>query len=140
MQLEKPIVRSILSFLDEIGLMVWQNDSVGVFDPTKKVFRKSNNKFKRNGVPDILGYLPNGRGLAIEVKAPAGRPTPAQLKFITEATSTLAVAFISRSVWQTYSQLLSFWPEIKSFEQIANKYRQIEEKPKREILARRCDA
>lgn len=50
------------------------------------------------GVPDILGVLPDGRALLIEVKAARGRVSPHQEKFIQAARATGALAFVARSV------------------------------------------
>ena len=125
--LEKDIQNNIISFLKEIGFdPVFAVQNGATFDPTRKIFRKPG-KHREAGISDIIGLLPNGKGFAIEVKSRKGRPTEEQLKFITRWNSSLGVAFISRSVWQTYSQLLSFWPQIQHFEDIALAYKQKEE-------------
>lgn len=50
------------------------------------------------GVPDILGVLPGGKSLLIEVKAARGRVSPHQEKFIAAARANGALAFVARSV------------------------------------------
>ncbi len=50
------------------------------------------------GAPDLVGLLPDGRFLAIEVKSKTGRPTPAQVHAIEFLRSMGAVAAICRSV------------------------------------------
>lgn len=77
---------------------------------------------------DILGYLPNGKFLGIEVKSEIGRPSPEQKIEINKANSNYACAFIARGVWQTYMSIVPFWPEIKTFEEIALQYKKHEEK------------
>jgi len=39
-ELEKNIQANILDFLRTIGVFCWRNNSVGVYDATKKVYRK----------------------------------------------------------------------------------------------------
>ena len=66
-QLEKPIENQILNLLKLLGVYCWKNQSVGIYDKAKGVYRKSNNKHHINGVADIIGVI-SGRFLAIEVK------------------------------------------------------------------------
>lgn len=51
-----------------------------------------------NGVSDIIGLLPGGRFLAIEVKTDRGKATPRQDKFIRDVNEEGGLAFIARSV------------------------------------------
>lgn len=55
-------------------------------------------RFGFPGCPDILGQLPDGRLLAIEVKRPSGRVRPEQQAFLDRATLGGAVAQVVRSV------------------------------------------
>lgn len=48
------------------------------------------------GVPDLIGTIPGGRMLLIEVKGPEGRPTPEQLAFLERHAGAGAVAFVAR--------------------------------------------
>jgi hypothetical protein len=66
---EKDVENLILTFLRIKGIFCWKNQSTGVFDPTKRTFRKSHNRHHINGVSDIIGIV-DGRMLAIEVKKP----------------------------------------------------------------------
>ena len=67
-----------------IGIFVWKNQSTGLFDPTRKVFRKSNNPHHISGVSDILGILKDGRFLAIEVKKPYVSKKTLKFKYRTQ--------------------------------------------------------
>jgi Holliday junction resolvase len=49
-------------------------------------------------VPDILGVLPDGKALMIEVKTETGKVSPEQESFIENASRVGAVAFIARSI------------------------------------------
>lgn len=94
---EREIQNSILSYLKLKGIFCWPVNSVGLFDPTKKIFRTPGKHFLK-GVSDILGCLKGGRILAIEVKTKQGRPTPEQLAFIDLVNQMGGIAFIARSI------------------------------------------
>ncbi len=67
---EKQIENEILQYLNLMGIFAFKFENNGVYDPVKKTFRMSFSKWKFKGVSDILGIMPNGRFLAIEVKRP----------------------------------------------------------------------
>lgn len=102
---EKQIENNILTFLKEIGIFCWKNQSVGVWSQERKQYLKPHNQHHIKGVADILGILPSGRFLAIEVKAPKGRASPEQLTFITKINEAGGLAFLSRSVEQTFNSM-----------------------------------
>ena len=77
---EAVIQKEILTFLSLHGLFVFRVNTTGVFDPRRKVFRKLGG-FSMKGVADILGILPNGQFLAIEVKTASGKQSPFQKNF-----------------------------------------------------------
>lgn len=101
---EKQVENSILEYLRMRCIFSWKNQSVGIYDPTKKLFRKNKNPFVINGTSDIIGILPNGRFLAIEVKTDNTRfskksyPTDSQKFFIANITANGGLAFVARSV------------------------------------------
>lgn len=95
---EKSIENSILHWLNMSGIFAWKNQSVGIFDPVKKIYRKSNNPFHIKGVSDVLGILPDGKLLAIEVKSKTGKASPEQLEFIEKIKKSGGVAFVARSL------------------------------------------
>ena len=65
---EKAIETGILTYLNYLPkCFAWKNNSTGVYDPSRGVFRKSKSQHVINGVSDILGIY-YGRLLAIEVK------------------------------------------------------------------------
>ena len=51
----------------------------------------------RKGVSDILGCLPNGLMIAVEVKRPGGRPTKDQVAFIEEVQRCGGLGLIATS-------------------------------------------
>lgn len=80
---ETDITRAILQFLKARGIFAW------------KVFQSLGST---KGVPDILGVLPGGRSLMIEVKTPKGKLSEHQEAFLTRAKAEGACAFVARSV------------------------------------------
>lgn len=55
-------------------------------------------RFGFPGCPDIIGQMPGGRLLAIEVKRPSGVVTDDQAAFLEMASHGGALAFVARSV------------------------------------------
>jgi penicillin-binding protein-related factor A (putative recombinase) len=97
MRLEKDIENELLTWLYLKGIFAWKNQSVGIFDSRKKIFRKSNNKFHINGVSDIL-CIYRGHFVAIEVKSEKGRMTPDQITFCEKVKLSGGFSFVARSV------------------------------------------
>tara|TARA_Y100000114_G_scaffold35823_2_gene31361 strand:- start:1369 stop:1740 length:372 start_codon:yes stop_codon:yes gene_type:complete len=91
------VENSILEFLLWYPGKFWKNNSVGVYDPVKKCYRKAKSKHIINGVSDILGVM-NGRFIAIEVKSAKGRLSEAQKDFIHEVKQNGGIAFVARSL------------------------------------------
>jgi len=68
---EKQIENQILAYLTRKGFFVFKVQTTGMFDPTKGIYRKSNNPHHIKGISDIVGISNgNGRMIAIEVKKP----------------------------------------------------------------------
>lgn len=103
---EKDIEKQILHYLEFLpGCFAWKNNTTGVFDPQKKVFRKPQNKFAINGVSDILGIY-KGRFLAIEVKKPSNKLRPEhQIQFINNVIKNGGIAFFATSVEEVREKL-----------------------------------
>lgn len=109
---EKTIENSILNFLKHMGVFCWKNQTTGIYDPAKKVFRKSSNSHHIKGVADILGCI-EGRMIAIEVKAEKGKVSPEQRVFLTRINQEGGVAFVARSIDQVARELYKAFPEHK---------------------------
>ena len=107
---EKQIENEILNFLRILGIYCWKNQSVGVFDPVKKVYRKSRNRNHINGVSDILG-IARGRFLAIEVKSEKGRLRPEQKIFLQNISDNGGIAFVARSLKDVALHLSKVFPD-----------------------------
>lgn len=95
---EGKIKNEILSWLQGVDhAFFWANDSVGIWDPVKKIYRKKNSIFHIRGVSDILGIF-RGRPVAIEVKTKTGVVSDYQKLFLTRFSHAGGIALIARSL------------------------------------------
>lgn len=95
---EQKIKNEILWWLkSQPKCFVWPNDSVGIYDPIKRIFRKKNSPFHIKGVADILGIW-NGMPIAIEVKSKKGVASPEQINFLKVFALYGGISLIARSV------------------------------------------
>jgi penicillin-binding protein-related factor A (putative recombinase) len=107
---EKEIENEILMFLNLLpGCKAWKNQSVGIFDPVKGIYRKNRSRWTAKGTSDILGIY-KGKMLCLEVKSASGRASPEQKQFIEEMNELGAIAGIVRS-WQDAERLLGLHKE-----------------------------
>lgn len=99
--LEKPIENAILTYLNLLpDCFAWKNNSVGVYDPIKKKYRKPKNKFLINGVSDIIGIY-RGQPLFIEVKVPGKEVkglTVDQKVFLSQIRRMGGIGFVATSI------------------------------------------
>lgn len=95
---ESDIQSMILKYLRYRGIFAWKNHSTGTWDPKRRVFRKIVGTWAIKGVSDILGVLPGGRFLALEVKTPQRRKTASQdqLNFLSKIEELGGIASV---VW-----------------------------------------
>lgn len=94
---EKQIENGILNYLGWRRIFAWKNQSVGIYDVAKGVYRKPRSPHHKKGVSDIIGIYKN-RPLFIEVKRPGGKVSDEQLLFLTEAAKNGAIAILATSV------------------------------------------
>ncbi len=107
-QPERLLRNAIMDWLRLHRIKCWIYDSVGIFDPIKRVYLTRSGKYKTRGLPDIHGVLPGGRFLAIEVKMPPHKsasgkmvrsyPSPEQRQQIEEINAAGGLAFVARSL------------------------------------------
>ena len=117
-QLEKNIEKAILTYLEIIGVFAWKNKTMGTFDPTRKIFRKSFGNGQTKGMSDILGILKDGRFLAIEVKTPQTinlktETTKNQKEFIDRVNFSGGLAFFADSVKVVEDKIKNLQKEVK---------------------------
>ena len=75
---EQDILSLIRLALSERGIISWRNNTGALKDKDGRLIRYG----LCQGSSDIIGIMPDGRFLAIEVKKPGKKPTPEQLNFI----------------------------------------------------------
>ncbi len=88
---EVHLANHICHWLLRWGALAFIHDSVGIYDPTIKRFRKNKNPYRIEGVADLLGITGNSdvwlrihgepRPLAVEVKLPGNTQSDDQIKF-----------------------------------------------------------
>jgi len=83
---------TILRYLERRGFFAWNNPSGAVRIAPDRWLH-----FGKKGSADILGCLPGGRFLAVEVKAPAGRLAPEQSAFMEKVRGLGGVSIVVRS-------------------------------------------
>jgi hypothetical protein len=74
--------QAIIKYLNLNNYFVWRNNTMGVYDPKKKIYRK--NPSQLNGIADIIGIKWDGTFIAIEIKTGADRLSEAQKHFLGE--------------------------------------------------------
>ena len=98
MQPEKIIENAVLQFINlRPGWYAFKVQSTGLWDPTKKVYRKSNNRWHAKGVSDILAIY-KGLFVALEIKTKTGRLSDNQKEFIKTIQDHEGVASVIRSI------------------------------------------
>ncbi len=92
MQQERDILSSILAYLEYRRIFAWRNNTGAVHRGGRWI------QFGHLGSSDILGMLPDGRFLAIEVKRKGAKPTPAQEEFALTVRRNKGVYILARCV------------------------------------------
>lgn len=98
MQPEKIIENSVLEYINKRpNWFAFKVQSTGIYDPIKKVYRKSRNMWHINGVSDILA-IHKGHFVAIEIKTKTGRLTDNQRNFISKIEGHGGTACVVRTI------------------------------------------
>lgn len=90
---ESNIQRLVMLALSEAGCLVWRNNTGRYQTADGRVIQYG----LCVGSSDIIGVTPDGRFLAVEVKAKTGRPTKQQILFINAVLKAGGIAGIVRS-------------------------------------------
>jgi penicillin-binding protein-related factor A (putative recombinase) len=78
---EKKIESDILRWLNlQPSTFAFKVNTIGIFDPIKKIYRKNRNPYLIKGTHDIIGVC-QGRFFSIEVKSDKGKLTEDQYLF-----------------------------------------------------------
>jgi hypothetical protein len=77
---ESQIQNTICDYLARKKHFFWRNNTTGIYDPTKKSFRRKP-KYAMNGVADIIVITEGGYAVFLEVKATRGIQSADQKEF-----------------------------------------------------------
>ena len=91
---EKDIQKAILDYLLLKKIYCWKQHNTGIYYQKEDKYIHAGMK----GVSDILGVLPDGKFLAIEVKTKYNKPTKHQEDFLENIKLNNGVAFVARSI------------------------------------------
>ena len=91
---EGRVLAGCLKYLNQTGIYSWRNSTGAVRIAPGRFIR-----FGKVGSSDIIGCLPGGRFLAVEVKAQGGRLSPEQKQFLADVQELGALALVVRG-WQ----------------------------------------
>ena len=94
---EKQIEEAILDYLQRSGIFCWKNPT-GATKHVDKYGRERWMRYGKKGSSDIIGLLPGGRFLAIEVKSKSGILSPEQEEFLQQVNEKGGVGIVARSV------------------------------------------
>jgi hypothetical protein len=97
---EGRIKAACLRYLEKRQILAWNNPSGAVRMAPDRLVR-----FGKKGSADLLGCLPGGRFLAVEVKAPNGRLSPEQREFLKQVHDWGGVAVVVKS-WRELDNAL----------------------------------
>ena len=95
---EIDLQREILAYLKLRGVLCWRNQAGVVFKG--RVIRMA-----PEGSPDIVGCMPDGRFLGVEVKLPGNKLRDKQAEFLAKLKDSNAVAFVAHSVKEVENNL-----------------------------------
>jgi hypothetical protein len=97
---EGHVKAACLRYLEQRGFFVWNNPTGAVRIAPDRWLH-----FGRKGSSDIIGLLPDGRFLAVEVKSAHGRLSPEQQEFLESIRGNGGLAVVVKS-WQELDQAL----------------------------------
>jgi hypothetical protein len=101
---EKDRETLVLDWLNRNGVFAFKVNTVGIWDNDKKIYRQLG-KFDLRGKPDIMGILPNGRFLGIEMKTPEGSLSTYQKAFLNKVNKHGGKGFVATSIEQVTEEL-----------------------------------
>jgi hypothetical protein len=97
---EGRVKAACLRYLEKRGILAWNNPS-----GCTRIAPDRWLHFGKKGSADILGCLPDGRFLAVEVKAARGQLSPEQRQFLADIKALGGVAVMVRG-WKELDQAL----------------------------------
>jgi hypothetical protein len=99
---ENNIQRQILEWLKLNHIEAWRNNTG----------RRGGVSYGKKGLPDIIGYLPDGRFLGIEVKSKNGKISKEQNEFIQRAKESSALCFVANDVVDVINNIRDYFSKV----------------------------
>jgi hypothetical protein len=93
---EGRIQLAVIKALQKAGVYCWRNNNGATYDP--KINRYRSNPLAKKGIADIVGILPDGRHLEVEVKTKTGKLSPEQVMHGKRVRELGGTYIIARSV------------------------------------------
>jgi hypothetical protein len=89
------LTAAIITHMNYSGFFVWRNNTVGIYDPVKKVFRKKRSQL--NGISDIIGFRKkDGKFVGIEIKIGYDKMSDEQIYFQEQVLLGNGLFFIAK--------------------------------------------
>ena len=89
------LTNQIIDFIYRQGGYAWRQNSTGIYDQKRGIFRPGSKK----GVSDILAVIPpNGRLVAVEIKIGKDRLSPEQEGFLKNVEYVGGLSFVARDL------------------------------------------
>ena len=95
-QPEAEAKKAVFAYLEMKRYHYWPSNNTGIYDSTRKVYRKPHPGFKK-GVPDA-NLLHNGKYYAIELKSTEGKQSKEQKEFEKKTIKEGGVYLLIRSI------------------------------------------
>jgi hypothetical protein len=90
------LTKAAIHYFSAKGFECWRQNSAGLYDPTKKVFRSNSTK---KGISDIIGFHKHtSQFLACEIKIGKDKLRPEQTEFLRQVEKAGGVALVIHSV------------------------------------------
>lgn len=110
---EQDMIKPALQLLTLRGAFVWRNNSGAMSNVSDNGTRSFVRFGGAPGGSDILGLLPGGTFIAVELKRPGKKPTPKQQCFLDGVKRTGGVALVIHSIDELDRALASVLKEIR---------------------------
>lgn len=93
---EADTIASIVTYLNYSNWHVWRNNTYGIYDQAKQVYRKL--QYQQKGVADIIGFhKQTAQFIAIEVKIGSDTIKPEQHEFLSQLKNSNGIVFVAHS-------------------------------------------
>ena len=93
---ESQIQKAIMDYLKRKKILCFKHRNVGIYKQATKSYIPL--AYGEKGISDIIGCLPDGRFLAIEVKRPGNKPSIEQADFLARVNAMGGLGLIAYSI------------------------------------------